>query len=128
MVIDCKRISALIEEEIKPDAQKLNPKLSAVVVGSDEGTLSYMRSIKKVGERIGIFVDIINFSKSPCHSERSEGEESTEGKIDELIDLIKGLNLTADGILIGKPLPKWVNESKLVDSISPPVDSSLRSE
>ncbi|MDI6840054.1 MAG: bifunctional 5,10-methylenetetrahydrofolate dehydrogenase/5,10-methenyltetrahydrofolate cyclohydrolase [bacterium] len=107
MVIDCKQIANLIEEEIKPDAQRLKPRLGTIVVGSDEGTLSYMKSIKKVGERIGVLVDIINLSES---------------KIDELIDLIKNLNLTADGILIGKPLPKWVDESKLVDTISPSKD------
>ncbi len=106
MIIDGKIIASQIEEEIKSELKIGVPKLSAVVIGSDEGTLSYMRNIQKVGERIGVEVNIHSLPE--------------ESKTEEVINLIS--NLQTDGIIVAKPIPSHIDERKVIASIPPSKD------
>jgi len=103
MVIDCKKIASSIEDEIKLEAGSLIPRLGAVVVGTNEGTMSYIRNIQKVGQRLGIEVEL---------STLQDGSDTSE-----VINLISNLATRVDGILIGKPLPESVCEDDVINSI-----------
>lgn len=108
MIVDGSAIAAQIEQEIKEEICKLKPKLTAITVGDDEATQTYIRSIQKIGGRLGIEVDIEKLS--------------TETNTKELIELISELNSKTDGIIIGRPIPSHIDEQKVVSSISPEKD------
>jgi len=109
MIIEGKSIAGQIELEIKEELKQLGtPKLAAVIVGADEGTKSYMKSIQKVGEKIGIEVEIVNLSE--------------ESKTEDVREVLSGLNFKKDGIIIGRPFPPHIDEQKVIASISPEKD------
>ncbi|MCK4307553.1 bifunctional 5,10-methylenetetrahydrofolate dehydrogenase/5,10-methenyltetrahydrofolate cyclohydrolase [candidate division WOR-3 bacterium] len=109
MIIDGRDLATQIELEMKEELKELGtPKLAAVIVGADEGTKSYMRSIQRVGEKLGIEVEIVSLSE----------ESNTE----EVKDVISGLNSKKDGIIIGRPFPSHINEQQVITSILPEKD------
>ena len=114
-IIDGKRISAEIKDELKEQvaqlkAQGIEVTLAVVQVGQNPASCVYVRNKKKVCEYIGI------------HSKAFElAEETTE---EELLTLIDCLNKDAqiNGILIQLPLPAHICESKILNAISPAKD------
>jgi methylenetetrahydrofolate dehydrogenase (NADP+)/methenyltetrahydrofolate cyclohydrolase len=112
MIIDGKAIALKTQEEIKSEIQKLNLteplKLAGVIVGADEGTKSYMRSIQRVGNKIGIDVEIKDMPETSNTS--------------DIVNLISKLNSDVDGIMVGRPFPSHVDDEAVVASISPEKD------
>jgi methylenetetrahydrofolate dehydrogenase (NADP+)/methenyltetrahydrofolate cyclohydrolase len=112
MIIDGKAIAREIENEIISEIHKLNPtpslKMACVIVGADEGTKSYMRSIQRVGKKIGIEVDIKDMPET--------------SSTDSIVDSISKLNPEVDGIMVGRPFPSHVDDEAVVASISPEKD------
>ena len=109
MIIDGRDLATQIELEIKEEIRTVGkPKLAAVIVGADEGTKSYMRSIQKVGEKLGIEVEIVSLSE--------------DSKTKEIKELISGLNSRKDGIIIGRPFPSHIDEQSIIASILPEKD------
>lgn len=114
-VIDGKAIAADLREEIKADtaelvAQGVTPGLAVVLVGEDPASRVYVSMKEKACEAAGIFSDE--------HKLPAETSES------DLLDLIAKLNADAriDGILVQLPLPDHIDESKVLDAISPKKD------
>ena len=114
-IIDGKAISATIKEEIKEKISQLKSQgiekcLAVIQVGSNPASTVYVRNKKKGCEYVGI--------KSLSYE---LPEETTE---DELIKLVQELNLKSDvnGILVQLPLPKHINEDKVIMAISPDKD------
>lgn len=108
MIVDGKTIALEIENEIREEAYKLKPKLTAVTVGSNASTHSYIKSIQKIGNNLGIEVEIANLPE--------------QSKTQEVIELISNLNNRVDGIVIGRPLPSDIDEQAVVSSILPEKD------
>ena len=111
-LIDGKLISAQIKDEVKAQVEKLNAggisvSLAVIQVGNDPASSVYVRNKKKACEYCGI--------KSLSYE---LPEETTE---EELLKLINELNNRKDcnGILVQLPLPKSINEEKVLDAISP---------
>ena len=111
-IIDGKMISQQIKDEVKDKVAKLNEQgitvsLAVIQVGNDPASSVYVRNKKKACEYCGI----VSLSYELP-------EETTE---DELLALIDELNNRKDcnGILVQLPLPKGINEEKVLDSISP---------
>ncbi len=114
-VIDGKAIAAELREEIKADtaelvAQGVTPGLAVVLVGDDPASRVYVSMKEKACADAGIFSD-----EHKLPAEISEAE---------LLALIEKLNadVRIDGILVQLPLPKHIDESKVLDLISPRKD------
>ncbi len=111
-LIDGKQISADIKNEVKEKvaAYKAEGKeisLAVIQVGNNPASTVYVGNKKKACEYVGI--------KSVAYE---LPEETTEA---ELLDLIKELNGRKDinGILVQLPLPKHIDEDKVIETIDP---------
>jgi len=108
-IIDGKAISAKVKEEVKAEVERdgLNVGLAVVIVGDDPASRVYVNNKKKACEFCGI--------KS---FEYALPEETTEK---ELLDLVDTLNAdkNVNGILVQLPLPKHLDEKKVIERISP---------
>ncbi len=84
---------------------KRPPRLVSIIVGEDGGSISYTRGQKKVSEELGILYETKMFSENISE--------------DKLIDEIKELNEDnfVDGIIIQLPLPKALNEERVLDAV-----------
>jgi methylenetetrahydrofolate dehydrogenase (NADP+)/methenyltetrahydrofolate cyclohydrolase len=92
------------------DATGRTPTLAAVLVGADPASAVYVRNKERACRRVGI--------NSQLH--RLGSETSTQ----QLIDLINQLNAdpAVSGILVQLPLPKHIDDQKVLDLIDPGKD------
>lgn len=109
-MIDGKKISAEIKAEVKQEVQAYREQgieitLAVVQVGADPASGVYVRNKKKACEEAGI--------RSLTYE---LPEETTEA---ELMALVSELNTREDvnGILVQLPLPKHIDESKVLKTI-----------
>ena len=109
-IIDGKKISKEIKDELKEKVAALKAEgkeisLAVIQVGEDPASTVYVGNKKKACEYIGI--------KSLAY----ELPESTTEE--ELLNLVKELNERKDvnGILVQLPLPKHIDESKVIETI-----------
>ena len=114
-IIDGKKISQDIKDEIRDKVAVLKEDgievtLAVILVGNDPASGVYVSNKKKACEYTGI--------KSLSY----ELPETT--KEEELLKLIDELNEdnTVDGILVQLPLPKQINEDRVIRRISPDKD------
>lgn len=114
-IIDGKRISSEIKEELKKEVEELGARgktccLAVIQVGNDPASSVYVGNKKKACAYIGI------------ESRAFELPEETSEK--ELLALIEILNLdeTVHGILCQLPLPVHINEDNVIAAISPKKD------
>lgn len=111
-VISGKEIAAEIKRQIAADVEKYakqygrKPNLVVVIVGEDPGSVSYVTGKTKAANEVGIDNQTI------CLKENTTEEE--------LLALIRKLNEdnTVDGILIQLPLPKGIDEDKVILTLS----------
>lgn len=114
-IIDGKLISQQIKDELKEKVTALKAEgkeicLAVIQVGNDPASTVYVGNKKRACEYIGI--------KSLAYE---VPEETTE---DELLDIIDKLNKddSVHGILVQLPVPKHINEEKIINAISPSKD------
>ena len=115
MIIDGKKISTEIKDELKEQVAQLKDEgvevtLAVVKVGEDPASAVYVRNKEKACEYIGI------------NSKKIEmPEETTE---EELLKLVDDLNTdpAINGILVQLPLPKHIDENKILLAIDPMKD------
>ncbi|MDD2972424.1 MAG: bifunctional methylenetetrahydrofolate dehydrogenase/methenyltetrahydrofolate cyclohydrolase FolD [Lachnospiraceae bacterium] len=114
-IIDGKAISKEIKEEVKEQVVALREKgteisLAVVQVGCDPASSVYVNNKKKACEYVGI------------RSLSYELEETVSEM--ELLNLIRELNQKTDvnGILVQLPLPKHIDEDKVIKAIDPKKD------
>jgi len=116
MILDGKKISFDIKNEIKDlvfkrvSARKKTPHLAAIIVGNDGASLTYVGSKVKACDYVGFKSTLIRLDDSI--SEKS------------LLDHINDLNNDnqIDGFIVQLPLPKSINEQKVLLSIDPKKD------
>ena len=112
-IIDGRAVAQEVKNQVKEFVnKKVNegkrvPKIASILVGNDGGSIYYINSQEKVALSLGLLFDKILLDENI--------------KEEELIKLIDKLNNddTVDGIMIQVPLPKHINEKKVVESISP---------
>lgn len=100
-----------LQEQVEALKEKgITPNLTVVIVGNDGASLSYVKSKNKAAEKIGMASDIV-------HLEESATEE-------EVLDTVHRLNEDENvhGILVQVPLPKQVDENKVLEAIAPEKD------
>ena len=114
-ILDGLALSKKIKAELKAEVDQLREKgceigLAVVIVGDNPASRVYVNHKKKDCAELGI--------KS---EEYALSEETTE---EELLALIDTLNNRDDihGILVQLPLPKQIDESKVIKAISPDKD------
>ena len=115
-ILDGKKLSGEIKEEIR-EAVNLRkeqglktPHLAAVLVGNDGASLTYVGSKVRSCEQVG-------FQSTLIRLEDTISEEV-------LLDKIKELNQdeSLDGYIVQLPLPKHINEEKILLAVDPDKD------
>jgi methylenetetrahydrofolate dehydrogenase (NADP+) / methenyltetrahydrofolate cyclohydrolase len=115
-ILDGKKISKEIKEEIKQavDLRKERgrkiPHLAAVLVGNDGASLTYVGSKVRSCEQVG-------FKSTLIRLESSITEQALLSKIKELNN-----DETLDGYIVQLPLPKHIDEEKILLAVAPKKD------
>lgn len=115
-IIDGKAVSQSVKDRIKEETAKIKakygvtPGLAVIIVGDNPASRIYVNNKKKACEYVGF-----------NSYEYALSEETTEA---DLLDLINDLNNDEkiDGILCQLPLPKHIDESVIINNISPDKD------
>ncbi len=114
-IMDGKTIAEKVRGNIKKEVARLKhkgvaPGLAVIIVGDDPASRIYVNNKKKACD------------KALIHSEEYALSENTTQE--SLIDLIKVLNEKEDihGILVQLPLPDHIDESAVINAISPKKD------
>lgn len=115
VLIDGKKVSATLKEELREQVAKLkeegvNIALAVIQVGEDKASSVYVGNKKKACAYIGI--ESLSYHLKETVTEK------------ELLDLIQTLNEdeAVNGILVQLPLPKHINEDKVIKAIDPKKD------
>lgn len=111
-VIDGKAISLAVKDRIKEQVPLLEvkygrkPSLAVIIVGENPASQVYVRNKVKAATYVGMNSRLVSMPESV--SEKA------------LLDMIASLNGddTVDGILVQLPLPKHIDESKVIYSIA----------
>lgn len=114
-IIDGKQIAKEIKDKLKEEVSALNEKdihicLAVIQVGCDAASSVYVNNKKKACAYVGI--ESVSYELD---------EDTTE---EELVKLIETLNQTekVHGILVQLPLPKQIDEDRIIRTISPDKD------
>ncbi len=114
-IIDGKAISAKIKEGLKQEvaqmtAQGVRPGLAVVIVGNDPASRVYVNLKKRDCEELGIL-----------SKEYALPEDTSEEALLQLIDTLNH-DASIHGILVQLPVPKQIDENKIIAAISPEKD------
>lgn len=109
-VIDGRQIADQIKNELIFEIQKLErlkirPGLATILVGDDPASASYVKMKEKMCLELGIVTKSFRLS-----------QETSESELLGLIDQLKDDGMV-HGILIQLPLPKQINETKIINAI-----------
>ena len=116
MIIDGKKISAVLRKKLKEKVSKLKstynavPGLTVILVGEDSPSQIYVKNKEKSANEVGIKSEVIRYP------------EEVEEKV--VLDKIKELNDNnqVSGILVQLPLPKHIDKRKVIETINPSKD------
>ncbi len=115
-ILDGQEIARQVRAEVKADVDALlqqgrrPPYLAVVLVGDDPASASYVRGKHKAAADVGIAGDTLTFDSTISEA--------------ELLGVVDRLNADdgVDGILVQLPLPKHIDEHKVIDAIRPDKD------
>lgn len=111
-ILSGKKIAKEIQSWVKQELQHISkmPKLASVVVTQDKSTQYYVKNQKKIFEKYGIGVTILNFPENISEK--------------ELLEEIEKLNNDNEitGILLCMPLPEHINTYNIKASLAPEKD------
>jgi methylenetetrahydrofolate dehydrogenase (NADP+)/methenyltetrahydrofolate cyclohydrolase len=116
MILDGKKESALLREEIKKEILEIKtktnkyPSLSVILIGDFAPSQIYVKNKEKKSKEVGINSEVIKYSKEVKESEILE-------KIEELNN-----NDSVSGILVQLPLPAHISKEKIINAIVPSKD------
>lgn len=115
-LLDGKVVSAAYKEKIKKEVEKRNeagkkkPHLAAILIGDNPASKAY------VGNKVKTCGDL-GFDSTLVEYDTSVSEEKLLNKIEELNN-----NSDVNGILVQLPLPKHIDENKVIEAIDPKKD------
>lgn len=115
-LIDGKKISLQIQEKIAAEVKQLlaggfkQPHLAAILVGNDGGSETYVASKIKACENVGFKSTLLRFP-----------EYVTEEKLLQAVEELNN-NTDVDGFIVQLPLPRHINEHKVIETIKPSKD------
>ncbi len=111
-IIDGKQIASEIKKELAQeviallDEGKRPPHLVAVIVGEDGASQSYVASKEKQSKEVGFMSSVYRFP-----------ETLTEEELLNTVDFLNKDN-EVDGFIVQLPLPKHINEQKVIERIN----------
>lgn len=116
ILLDGKKTSSDIKDEIAIEVTQLKkegkktPHLAAIIVGNNGASLTYVNAKVKACEKVGFESTLIKLS-----------EEISE---EELLNEIESLNNNSeiDGFIVQLPLPKHIDEQKVIMAVHPDKD------
>jgi methylenetetrahydrofolate dehydrogenase (NADP+)/methenyltetrahydrofolate cyclohydrolase len=115
VLLDGKKISAEIREELKDETERLKqrgitPGITGILVGEDPGSASYIRLKEKAANALGIHAEMLRLAE----------DTSDSGVLAE----IERLNREKDihGIFVQLPLPGHIDENKVLNAVAPDKD------
>lgn len=115
VLLDGRVLAEKLRTRLKLEVEELSrkgvkPGLAVVLVGEDPASKSYVTAKEKACEKIGIYSRDIRLNKNTSQK--------------ELLDLIDNLNAdkNIDGILVQLPLPSQIDETAVIEKISPGKD------
>ncbi|HBH05914.1 MAG TPA: bifunctional methylenetetrahydrofolate dehydrogenase/methenyltetrahydrofolate cyclohydrolase FolD [Flavobacteriales bacterium] len=115
-ILDGKQTSAQIKEELRVEVEERKrkglkvPHLAAILVGEDGASMTYVNSKVKSCKAIGYDSTLIRLDSAIS-------EEKLLETIDELND-----NTDIDGFIVQLPLPKHIDEQKVIERVHPEKD------
>jgi methylenetetrahydrofolate dehydrogenase (NADP+)/methenyltetrahydrofolate cyclohydrolase len=115
-ILDGKKISNQIKDEITEDVQKMKdkgekvPHLAAIIVGNDGASLTYVGSKVRACKRVGFESTLVQMSNTTSEVELLE-------KIEEL-----NHDEDIDGFIVQLPLPPQINTQKVLLAVDPNKD------
>lgn len=115
-ILDGKKISDQIKEEIAAEVAKMKekrekvPHLAAVLVGDDGASLTYVGSKVRSCRKVGFESTLIHLPA-----------ETTEAELLEQVYRLNG-NRDIDGYIVQLPLPKHIDEQKVLLAVHPDKD------
>ena len=116
IILDGKKTSNDIKEEIAVEVNSIvssggkTPHLSAILVGSDGASETYVNAKVKACAKVGFQSTLIRFSEDVS-------EEDLLAEVKKIND-----NSDIDGLIVQLPLPKHINEMKVTEAIDPKKD------
>jgi len=116
-IIDGKKVASDIRLEIAEEVKKREasgkkiPHLAAILVGNDGSSETYVSNKVKDCEEVGFVSTLIRFSGDIA-------EKTLLAKIRELNN-----DKDVDGFIVQLPLPKHINETRIIEAIDPAKDS-----
>jgi methylenetetrahydrofolate dehydrogenase (NADP+)/methenyltetrahydrofolate cyclohydrolase len=116
ILLDGKTTSKEVKDEIAQTVKKLKtegkktPHLAAILVGSDGASMTYVNSKVKACELVGFKSTLLKF-------EATISEETLLKEIDNL-----NTNEDIDGFIVQLPLPKHIDEQKVIMAVHPDKD------
>ena len=116
ILIDGKKISAELREDLKKEVLELKkkynsvPGLTVILIGDMTPSQIYVRMKEKAANEVGLKSEVIRY---PGKVE----EKTVLNKIDEL-----NKDDSVSGILVQLPLPKHIDKQKVIESILPSKD------
>ena len=116
VLIDGKKTSAEIKEEIKKGVAEMidndiaAPHLAAVLVGEDPASQTYVAAKEKACQSVGITSTIYRYPAS-----------TSEKELLEVVDFLNN-DPELDGFIVQLPLPKHIDEQKIIEAINPDKD------
>ena len=116
IILDGKKVSNDIKDEIAQEVSLIKskgekvPHLAAVLVGTDGASMTYVGAKVKACERVGFESTLIDLPEETS-------EEVLLNKIHEL-----NTNNDIDGFIVQLPLPKHIDEQKVLMAINPEKD------
>ena len=116
VIIDGKKVSAELREQIKNEAEEffekygVRPGLAVIIVGDDPASKVYVNNKEKACAQVGYYSEVYRLPETT--------------RMDELLALIDRLNNDEkiNGILCQLPLPKHLDEEQVILKISPEKD------
>ena len=115
-LLDGKAMALQIKEEIANEVRALTaaghraPHLAAVIVGEDGASMTYVANKEKSSHEVGFTSSVYRMPES-----------TTEKQLLETIEFLNN-DPDIDGFIVQLPLPKHINEQKIINAISPDKD------
>ena len=115
-LIDGKKVSEAIKLQIAEQVKELQaqggktPHLAAILVGNDGGSITYVNHKVKACEQVGFRSTLQTFDDTVSEKELLQ-------KIEEF-----NQNPDIDGFIVQLPLPKHIDEQKVIEAIAPEKD------
>lgn len=115
-LLDGKAMALQIKDEIANEVRALTkqghraPHLAAVIVGTDGASMTYVANKEKSSHEVGFTSSVYRMS-----------EQTTEKQLLETVEFLNN-DPDIDGFIVQLPLPKHIDEQKVINAISPDKD------